>query len=386
MNKIYLKLSLLYFTYFALLGVMAPYLGLYLDDQAFDLLEISQLLSLLMITKVLAPLLWGTLSDHFSNNVVLVRFGTLMTLVCYSGFFFAESFWEYAVTIILFSFFWNAVLPQIEVVTLYNLGEKKEIYGRIRLWGSVGFIFSVMGFGLFFNEFGISYFPIVLLFIISTIFLSSLFSFEEPDKLLKKNAEQGRFITNFERPDVRSFFVVCFLLQISHGAYYTYFSIYLESLGYSTAEVGALWSLGVIAEVILFIYMHRWLSIHSIKFIMLVSLVFTTLRWTLTALYAENWVLIVFVQGIHALSFGAMHATAIKFVHQNFHHGHQGRAQAMYSVLGFGAGGACGAYVSGLLVSSHDYEGAFLVSALVSLIAIAFVLSMHSSRQSECNT
>lgn len=377
MPVLYLKLSFLYFTYFALLGVMAPYLGLYLDSRGFSLLEISQLLSLLMITKVLAPLLWGALSDRFSNNVFLVRFGTLMTLVCYSGFFFASTFQAYALVIVLFSFFWNAVLPQIEVVTLFNLGSKKELYGRIRLWGSVGFIFSVMGFGIVFDIWGIAYFPISLLCVIALIFVSSLVHFEEPKRTQSHDEASHGFMVYLKRRDIQQFFIVCFLLQVSHGAYYTYFSIYMESLGYSTAQVGVLWSLGVIAEVLLFIYMHRWFGLHSIRLIMAISLLLTAFRWVVTGLLAEYWMVIVIVQCIHAFSFGAMHATAIKFVHQRFKLRHQGRAQALYSSLGFGAGGAAGAYFSGVVVSEYGYYWTFIISGLVALAAVFFVYSLR---------
>ena len=380
MNWLYIKLSLLYFTYFSLLGVMVPYLGLYLDDRNFNLLEISQLLSLLMITKVLAPFVWGSLSDRYSNNVFLVRLGSFLTLLCYIGFFLVDSFWGFALVIILFSFFWNAVLPQIEVVTLYNLGIREDLYGRIRLWGSVGFIISVVGFGVFFNSLGIAYFPFVLLFVISLIFLSSLFHFDEPKRAKKEGQGFDKFLAYLLLPDVRNFFVVCFLLQVSHGAYYTYFSIYLESLGYTTAEIGGLWSLGVIAEVVLFIYMHRWMANHTIKLIMVVSLLLTSLRWLVSAWCADNMVLIVIAQCLHAFSFGAMHASAIKFVHQTFTVTYQGRAQALYSSLGFGAGGAVGAYASGVLVTYSGYNDLFVVSALVSFVAIFLVLPMASEK------
>lgn len=379
MNTLYLKLALLYFTYFSLLGVMVPYLGLYLDSKDFNLLEISQLLSLLMVTKVVAPLIWGGLSDRYSNNVFLVRFGSLMTLVCYLGFFFADGFWAYCLVIILFSFFWNAVLPQIEVVTLYNLAERKDLYSRIRLWGSIGFILSVMCVGLLFDRVGISYFPVVLLLVIASIFLTSLFHFGEPQRSSVSSGTPKRFASYFKRPGVANFFIVCFLLQVSHGAYYTYFTIYLESLGYSTAQVGFLWSLGVIAEVLLFVYMHRWMSVHSIRVIMIISLVFTSARWVVTASFAENWLLVALVQCLHALSFGAMHATAIKYVHLNFDLNHQGKAQALYSGLGFGAGGAFGAYLSGIVVSTQGYMLAFMFSALAAFIAVFFSFSIRST-------
>ncbi|WP_197485788.1 MFS transporter, partial [Oleiphilus sp. HI0061] len=121
---------------------------------------------------------------------------------------------------------------------------------------------------------------------IALIFVSSLVHFEEPKRTQSHDEASHGFMVYLKRRDIQQFFIVCFLLQVSHGAYYTYFSIYMESLGYSTAQVGVLWSLGVIAEVLLFIYMHRWFGLHSIRLIMAISLLLTAFRWVVTGLLA----------------------------------------------------------------------------------------------------
>tara|TARA_R110002167_G_scaffold83117_17_gene226227 strand:- start:348 stop:1499 length:1152 start_codon:yes stop_codon:yes gene_type:complete len=373
---LFVKLSALYFVYFALLGVMAPYLSLYLEHEGFSLLEIGQLVSLLMVTKIVAPLLWGSLADRYNKNLFLVRAGALMTLMCYLGFFWAHTFWSLAVVIVLYSFFWNAVLPQIEVLTLYNLAEQKNRYSRIRLWGSIGFIFSVAFCGWLFDKLDLTVFPWILLFLITAILVVSLLGFSEV-QLTKTQTKFGKkFKLQLLRPWILLFFGVNFLLQISHGAYYTYFSIYLSSLDYTKIQIGMLWALGVLGEVVMFVVMHRWLKRSSIENIMLLSLLFTIIRWVITAIYAETLFVIALVQCLHAFSFGAMHVASIQFVHQNFEQQNQGRAQALYSSVGFGAGGAIGAYLSGYIVSTHSYSNAFLASALICLIGFGLVLLM----------
>jgi len=376
---IFAKLSILYFVYFALLGVMAPYLGLYLESQEFSLFEIAQLASLLMMTKIVAPLLWGSIADRYQNSVFLVRLGSFMTMLCYLGFFVASTFWQYVVVIMLFSFFWNAILPQIEVITLFNLAGYQDRYSRIRLWGSVGFIVSVVGAGWFFELAGISYFPLVLLLIIFAIWGVSYFKYEESKIVKVASSESVSLVSQLMQTKVVLFFIICFLLQVSHGAYYTYFSIYLESLSYSKSVIGWLWSLGVLAEIILFLFMHRWFELHNIKIIMVIALLLTVARWYFVSEYSELIIVIIIMQCLHAFSFGAMHSVAIKFVHYVFSECHQGRAQAMYSSFGFGAGGAVGAYVCGLIVSQGDYELVFKFSAGTALLALIFALFMSSN-------
>lgn len=367
---------MLYFVYFALLGVMAPYLSLYLEHEGFNLLEIGQLVSLLMVTKMLAPLLWGGLADKYNKSVLLVRLGAVMTLVCFLGFFWANTFWSFAIVIVLYSFFWNAVLPQIEVLTLYNLAEQRNRYSRVRLWGSIGFIISVAFCGWLFESLDIVVFPWVLLFLISAIVIVSMLGFSEV-KLEKTKENLGKkFKFQLFQPVVMLFFCVNFLLHASHGAYYTYFSIYLASIEYSKVEIGGLWALGVVAEVIMFVVMHRWLKRSSIVNIILISLLFTVIRWVMTAIYADSFLIIGLMQCLHAFSFGAMHVASIQFVHNNFEQQNQGRAQALYSSLGFGAGGAVGAYLSGYIVSTQHYSYAFLVSAMICLIGLCLMLLM----------
>lgn len=351
---------------------MAPFLGLYLEHKGFTLLEIAQLSSILMVTKVLAPNVWGVLGDRTGRRLALVRMGAFATLIGYVGFFFAEVFWQFAAIIIGFSFFWNAILPQFEVVTLYNLGSHRDRYSRIRLWGSVGFILVVLLLGQVFEHYGIEFFPWALLMIISGICIASWQSFSEPEAR-NQDQEGTSFLGLLSSKNVAVFFVVCFLLQLSHGSYYTYFSIYMEKLGHSKSYIGMLWALGVFAEVILFVYMHRWFERKSDLSIMFVALVLTSLRWLLTAVFPENNAAMLFAQTLHALSFGAMHAAAIHFVHRSFNESTQGRAQALYSSLGFGLGGALGAVLSGAIVTAFGYEASFLSSSGIALLA-AFLL------------
>ena len=372
------KLSLFYFIYFSLLGVMAPYLGLYLEDQGFSLFEIAQLTSLLLFTKIVAPMLWGAWADRYQNRMMLVRVGALMTAVCYLGFFIAETFWHYAVIIVLFSSFWNAILPQFEVVTLLSLGGQKDRYSRIRLWGSIGFIVSVVLMGWLFEISGVYLFPVTLLIIVTAIFLASLFKFNEKEPQTKSALVLPGFGKQLKRRDTLLFFCSCFLLQVSHGAYYTYFSIFLESIDYGKTQIGWLWGLGVIAEVIVFVFMHRWFAKHSIKVVMLVSLAITSIRWCLTAFYSDTFFLLIFAQCLHAFSFGAMHAAAIKFISLNFGEQTQGRAQALYSSLSFGLGGAIGAYISGVIVVKVGYEMIFVVSAFMALFSMMLVFPLRS--------
>lgn len=377
------KLSAFYFFYFALLGVMAPYLGLFLESEGFSAKDIGLLTGLLMATKVLAPNVWSAIAHRHQKGMLLVRLGTLATLLAYFGFFVADSFWQYAAMIFLFSFFWNAVLPQFEVVTLHNLQPNAERYSLIRLWGSVGFIIAVVTLGWWFESFGVQQFPFALLLIIALIFLTSLWRFSEPKLSTVNSVEQKGLYVELKTGGAYLFFVICFLLQLSHGAYYSYFSLYLEQLGYGKFAIGWLWALGVIAEVVLFLVMHRWHARHSVRIIMAVALILSCFRWVLIAQFSDNLALLLFAQLLHAFSFGAMHAASIYFVHHHFSVQNQGRAQALYASCGFGLGGFVGAVLMAHLVQSWGYANLFWLSAALVSLTLFPLLALRSPKPSK---
>lgn len=348
-------------------------------------MEIGQLTALLMLTKVMAPYLWGAVADRRQQRLVLVRMGGLLTFVSYLGFFWVESFWGYAAIIVCFSFFWNAILPQYEVLTLHNLGVARDRYSRIRLWGSLGFILAVSLLGYLFDLFGIIYFPYALLFIVACIFVTTLPRLKEPNVSNHSHEQSRGLLFELGRHRTYMFFVVCFLLQASHGAYYTYYSLYLESIGYKKDVIGLLWALGVLAEVLLFIVMHAWQARHSLRTIIQVALFLSAVRWLMIGSLSDSWSFLLIAQCLHAFSFGAMHAAAIHFVHRRFSLPNQGRAQAIYSSMGFGAGGVVGAIVSASIVTSVGFHHAFNISAIIAVIALlgSFLIGPSGRRHND---
>ncbi len=172
---------------------------------------------------------------------------------------------------------------------------------------------------------------------------------------------------------VRHPFMLCFLassflLQFSHGPYYTFYTLYLVKMhGYSNSLAGILWSLGVVAEIVIFLLAPILFRHFSLPALMLWSLFLTAVRWLLIGFLATNLPLLILAQIFHAFSFGIAHAIAIDWVRQHFQ-GHQGQGQALYSSLSFGAGGAAGALAGGL-VWDVSTEYAFLMASAAAFLA-----------------
>ena len=175
--------------------------------------------------------------------------------------------------------------------------------------------------------------------------------------------------TILKRPEVIAFLSICFLVQLSHGPYYTFYTIYLEHHGYTPSLIGQLWALGVIAEVVIFLFMHRWLPYFGIRKILLISLLLSTIRWLIIGFSPNSLPLLLFAQLLHAASFGTFHVAAIAWVHHNFVGKNQGRGQALYSSIGFGAGGAIGSLFSGYLWLSPGPTITFSIAATATFLA-----------------
>jgi PPP family 3-phenylpropionic acid transporter len=363
----YWRLSSFYLFYFAALGTLVPYWGLYLKSIGFDAVAIGELMAIPMATKFIAPYVWGWLGDRLGHRMLIVRLGSFLTAVIFLWVFWLRGFWELGLAMALFSFFWNAVLPQFEVVTLRYLGDKAQRYARIRVWGSVGFIVTVMLLGMVVDLSGPAAILPILLAIYVAIWLSSMLV-KDPDHEPHPVAQPSIMVI-LKLPAVIGFFVACFLLQASHGAYYTFYSIFMEAEGYSKTVIGQLWALGVIAEVLVFLVMHRLLQRWGARKVLLASVLLAAVRWLLIGHFPQSVGIMLVAQTLHAATFGTFHAAAIHLVHRYFTGRHQGRGQALYASLSFGAGGALGSLSSGYLWSSLGPAITYSLSAAIALVA-----------------
>ena len=273
----YWRLSGFYFFYFAALGCYIPYWGLYLKDSGLTSQEIGELSAWLVATKIISPNLGGWLADHTGKSIRIIRLTSFFAALLFCGFVFTHHYFWFAVTTIAFSFFWNAVLPQFEAATLFHLRNNSHRYSQIRLWGSIGFILTVIGTGWLLDKHPIKLLPFA---IITLLIFNWWVSLITPDA--KKNSSKPIILSIgsiLKKPEVIAFFTVNIFIQIAHSPYYVFYSIYLKNHHYSATLTGLLWALGVFAEIILFIYMKNILKYFSLRTILLLSILLSSGRW-----------------------------------------------------------------------------------------------------------
>ncbi|MNP13720.1 putative 3-phenylpropionic acid transporter [compost metagenome] len=325
-----------------------------------------------MLMRCVAPNIWGWLGDWSGQRLAIVRFGALATALSFSTIFLSHSYAWLAMVMALHAFFWHAVLPQFEVITLAHLGQRTETYSRIRLWGSIGFICTVVGLGKLFELASLDAYPLALLAIMLGIVASSWWVPNAQPAWRQGADEAGGFLAQLLQPGVLAFYLCVCLMQLSHGPYYTFLTLHLEALGYSRGVIGLLWALGVVAEVILFLVMPRLLGRFTLRQVLAASFLLAALRWLLLGSFAEHLLVLLFAQLMHAATFGSFHAACIHFVQRTFQARQQGQGQALYAALA-GTGGALGSLYSGYSWSSLGPAWTFAIASLAALGAAIII-------------
>lgn len=392
----FMRLSSNYFFYFALLGLISPYLSVFLDGQGFSSRQVGETLAFITATKIVAPSLWATLADKTGKPLLIIRLGALLALLSFcllywlslpwvNAYWLAQGsdslYWQITFCLALFMLFWTAILPQLEVHTLNSLKQSSKIYARVRLWGSLGFIvlavitgeaISALGYQVFTN---LGVITLTLLFI-STLLLrprkqvNLIEGKTTEDKIAKDKIKmpspifnkliEGRFIC---------FFVAGLLLQISFAPYYGFFALFLRDLHYSGLAVGLFISLGVVTEVVAFIYMGSLFKRFSLNDLLIFSLGITALRWFLMPVVAESFIGLGIIQLSHAASFAIYHSASMKFISSHFTKTQQSRGQGIYLGGVYGIGGAIGAYVTGLLwLEGQGANNTFIMAGISALL------------------
>ena len=366
----YWQLSSFYFAYFGFVGAFTPFWGLYLKSLSFTAFQIAILMSLFQVARIFAPSLWGWVADRTGRRVSIIQLLAGLSLLSYAGVFFGTSFsWLFAVMLLL-SFFWSASLPLIEAITLGHLGDRFDRYGRIRMWGSIGFIGAVVGLGYLLDYTAIKSLLWVIFALLAMVLLLSRY-ISEPVAAVPHGIHAS-LSSILRRPEVIALMAACFMMAAAHGAYYTFYSIYLVDHGYTTGQVGWLWALGVICEIMIFLAMPRLTKRFGLRLIMLSSLALAFVRFFIIGWAVDIWWLVIFAQTLHAATFGTYHATAVALTHRYFKGPHQSKGQGFYTSVSYGLGGTFGAVISGFAWEALGPSWTFTLSACCA--ALGYIL------------
>ncbi|WP_169307026.1 MFS transporter [Ferrimonas sediminicola] len=360
-----------YLCYFAIQALTVPFMGVYLKLRGFDAPQIGALVAIQMVIAMVAPYLWASLADRGGRRALLTKAGVALSLLSFGGLFLVGGFWPTAAILALFSFSWSSILSQLEVLTLALLRPQVELYSRIRSWGSIGFLVMVALAGWMFERWSVALLPWVGsgLLLAMLLFSLPLNEGDEPDPEARLSGWDG-----VHWPKATLFLLFAFCLNASHGAFYGFYVLYLQSLGISESVAGMLVAAGVVAELGLFVLMPRLLRRWPLDRLMIACGMLALLRWYLTAQTHTPWGQVP-ANLLHAASFSLAHVCAMQFIHHEFAPGIQGRVQALYRSLAFSGGGALGVFFSGLLWQRHPGQIWWLAMGLAATALLVALIS-----------
>ncbi|GAA5138869.1 MFS transporter [Thalassotalea piscium] len=382
-SPLFVRLSSSYFWYFSILGLVVPFLPVFLDGNGFSSIEIGEILAIFTATKIIGPSLWAIIADKSGKQLAVIRLGALLTCICFAMLFFVETYWPMTFALAMFSLFWTAILPQLEVLTLTSIKRSPKIYARVRLWGSIGFIVLAIISGELLDTFGSETFTIIGFIILICLYLSTLFV-KQPRLGASSQVKTSRIIDKLLTKGFIMFFIAGLLLQASFGPYNSFFALYLRDLEYPAFAAGLYISIGVIAEIGIFIIAGRLYQLFGAIWLISISMFISAIRWYLTGSFAGSaWILLI-VQLMHAASFGLYHSASIQYLQQHFAANQQNRGQAIYIGGVYGVGGALGAYIAGVLWQGGiGATQAFNYAAIVALIGAIVTLLMKEKHTLE---
>ncbi len=364
--------ALFFFAFYGYIGVFSPYASLYFSSKGLNPTQIGILMSMMQIMRIFGPNLWGWVADYTNKRATVLRIISIGAFISVFGIFWGNTFVYFFLFMLIFNFFTSAQGPLSEALILSKLKGDFSYYGKIRLWGSVGFIFTVILSGQILDYLGIDFLPWITIFLLALVLIVTL-KIKEESELLKVNSKIS-LLKILKKREVITFFASTFFMIAAHSSVYVYFSLYLSDIGYSKSMIGIMWSFAVIAEIIFFFYQSTIFKKFGISNLMLLSFFVGIIRFLLIGFGAEHLILLFISQILHFASFGAHHSASIATIQVWFSGPLQARGQALYISISYGLGGTFG----GLLMSAcWDIYGPKFVYIIASVFCFFGFISSY---------
>jgi len=360
-------LSIFYFFYFGLVGVYIIFMPKVLAMSGYSASEIGIIFAAGPLVRFLLPFAFlNGLKLNIKNfNIALV----VMLISSLSFYFSLDNFYKLLISNIFLGLGLSLILPYIEVISLSCVG--KERYGKIRLFGSVGFVLVALVLVKFMTS------PDTALnYLLSATYITAIFAFFIAKNKSVQNEKKDEIVNDIDFFKDWKLWLGLTLMQVSFGSFYNFFTIYETSYEISLDMTIYLWSFGVLAEIFMLYFQGRFLH-NNLTTILQITTFATAIRWLLVFLFPQDITILFFTQSLHALSFALFHSAAISYLYHIYKH--KALAQQFFSGITYGLGGFSGALIAGYI---YQYYPAyiFLSSSIFAFGAFLF-LYFHSNNQ-----
>jgi len=360
-----------YFIYFGVLGIFLPYFNLYCYHLGFSGLQIGVLAGLRSVALVVFPLIWGSLADRFNIRKPIYILCIFLSTSIWVLYLFYVDFWPMLVITAIYGIFYAPIISFLEAVTMDVLGTGKKSYGRIRAWGSVSFILMVLVLGKVIDLYSAD---IILVLILAGYVMLAVISIRIPGIKTRKNALRAQGAESLLTKRTVVFLFSAFLMLASHGAYYGFFSIHLENLGFDSTFIGLAWAVASTAEILVMIKSASIFGRFSLENVLFFSFLTAAVRWIIL-FFAGSAAVILLSQILHAVTYGTFHMASILYIDRLAPEQAKTLGQAVNNALSYGLGLMVGFFVNGYV---YEITGSYTLFLLSSLLALAGGLIFQS--------
>ena len=366
-----IRFAAFYFAYFAYAGAYAPYIALYFDARGYTAAQIALILALPQVARIFIPAFWAWLADRSGRRRAIVAGSCASVVAGFALLPLTRDLPETALVIGAMGLLSAAALPIVEAMTLNAVAREPGRYGPIRLWGSIGFIAAVLGTGALLD---LRPAEVLIPVMVACAFAALLCACALPAAPVRASQPASPALFGLlRRPDVAGLLAACFCMTVAHGAFYTFYTLYLVEHGYSKSLAGLLWTLGVVAEIAVFAWLPALMRRFGLREILIASFLAAGLRFAAIGWGVDSLAVLVIAQLLHAATFGTFHAGSVAAVNRVFAGNLQVRGQALYTSVTYGLGGTAGALLAGVAWEPLGAAWTFTVSSGFGLAGAALV-------------
>lgn len=372
--KVWLMQS--YFTFFMGWGILIPFWAVWLEGLHFDSRQIGNMVAISLIARSLGSLIFPLLLKEAKQLIPSLKLLGFLCLLTTSGFwilsdFFTPTWFLILCLMVILNFFVSPPIPLTDSLASEWQKQSSFQYGRVRLWGSIGFVVgsSLVGYLIDVFDYQVIIYTMIcaqMLFLFSTFRIPTI----QPQSSQQGVNKPVDIKKLFFSPMMILIMLAIMLLQGSHAAYYTFAAPYWKSLGYSGTTTGFLVAFAVVAEIFFFAFGNKIVARMQIRHILQISAVATILRWVLMA-NVTSWPMILFTQSFHAITYVMGHMAIVRFI-ASYKEQEVIYLQAVYATMASGVGIAMFTSISGILIDRYHADAFYFMSgvALVGLLLI----------------
>jgi PPP family 3-phenylpropionic acid transporter len=368
MNKFWLFcFNLLYYGSSAFL---LPFLVLYYQSLSFSGLEIGIITGVTPLIYLVSAPFFTNLADSTGWHRRIMIFCLLIVVTAIALLPFAETFILVFALIIGLYVFLGPVVPLVDSATLYMLGDEKDMYGRVRLGGSIGWAIAAIVAGSVVQAYGLNAAFWGSALLLSVPFFISWILVFQPTK--RSDTEKASVMSLLKNPLWIRFLAIAFVAGLAFSMSNNYFFVYMNDLGTPESMMGIALSIGTIIEIPTLFFGNRLLKNREPYHLLIAGLCLTGFRLCLLGLVSNFW-LILLIQPLGGLAYIVIWLAGVAYANEHTPENLSSTAQGLFSAMIFGIGSAAGGLLGGLLLETMRVQSIYLLLGIGVFIAVLVI-------------